>query len=296
MNELTIKNEGDIHLVGEFITDCVKFRDENKNIVLSGDEDVAFMTAISKQLKTSEVAGAKGVIALQEIFGIDKLTENNADSRVLRLNYEKQVQKFKDKLKSDAVDWFLEHSKELILHSQASEKYKQSIDIHQIATDTISGKKKGLMDAVKDQLEVLKSGLVEDETQTISKLEIINQYKEHLRKDADYLVNLPIEALKPEMENRILQEQERTRIAQENAVEQERLKIKADDQLAEQAVELSKKHETQEAIRQATKENKPEKQYKFTMSFITTKQNAIKIKGMADSLDVEFYDKKTVEL
>lgn len=276
MNELTIKNQKDIHLVDEFITDCANFRKKNQDIVLVTDKDVAFMIDISKQLKASEVAGAKGVTALQGIFGIDKLTQNNADSREIRLNYEKQVKIFKDNLRNEAINWFIKATKDLILNSEASEKYKQGIDIHQIAKDTISGKSKNLMDAVKSQLEVVNFDLVENETQTKEKIEVINKYDEHLRKDIDYLVNLPIEALKPEMDNRILQEQNRINIAEQNAIKQNQTK-------KESPVNLDK-------------QDKTAKQFKFTMSFNSSKDIAIKIKEFALSLGVEFYDKETIDL
>jgi hypothetical protein len=219
-HEIIIKETGDLQSFNDFLSRTQEDLEKAKGLILSNEEDVVIASEYIKDLTEQEKAINIGKDILIKLSGIKVFDDEHKKRRDIRLDLNTQVKSAKEKIKQEAVNYFTVAAQELIKNSTASTAYKDTININTIATDTIFGKSKKLKESLKVQLDVIALGLKTNEEETAEKQTIINKYDEDLTRDIEHLLSLPVEALKPELDNRkILQDKKIQDLAKQKAQE-----------------------------------------------------------------------------
>lgn len=232
MNEIAINELGDLSELNTFITETNKKVLTLKGIVVATDDDIKPISANIKELKEREGVLKIAEGKLMELAGIKRVGITIENSRSQRLLANKTVQDAKQKIRNDALDFFILNADKLVKNSKASDLYKKTIDTKNIAGEVIAGRAKGFMDLMKTELGRLGLRLENNATETSEKMAIINEYDYDLAHDKDYLVQLPDDILKTTLDERknnkqALIEHEAQKLADQN--ERARLaKIEAD--------------------------------------------------------------------
>lgn len=202
MDEILILKLDDLKELNDFIAATNDKAMTVKGLVVASDGDIKAISADIKELKQREDVLKNAEGKLIKLAGLDQIGYTIENSREQRLLANKNVQNAKQKIKNDAIDYFVSNATELISKSQAQVSYKASFDLNQLALETIAGKSKDFMALMKTELGNLGLRLDNNARETSEKLAIINKYDVDLVRDNENLLSLPVKLLNQTLENR----------------------------------------------------------------------------------------------
>jgi len=224
MNEIVIKEVNNLEPLHKFLEETKPVVDSLKGLALKDESDISMAVENIKELQLQEKALSKAKDKVLELAGIDIFDKEFNKRRDIRLDLNSQVVNLKQKLKDEAINYFVSNAKELIDKSNASNNYKSKIQVLELAHSTIKGKSKNIMELMKIQLEVLENGLIENEKETAEKLKVINSFDDDLVRDKEYLLSLSIEAIKPTLELRLKEREDSTKEKAEAIAKQKKMR------------------------------------------------------------------------
>ncbi len=208
MNEITVKQAGDLTGFNTFLAEIEPDIEKAKGLVVLGDEGVAHATKLSGKLKDYESNLKSFELKLIELGGIKVVGDEKQKITDIRLTVDRQVRQEKENVKTEAVQRFVSEVAKIVESSTASDVYKKTINAHMIALEQIKGKAstaKSMESVLRIEKDIIADGLSENAKETAEKHKIIALYEQSITTDiVDFLMGIPLEAVKPELENRKL--------------------------------------------------------------------------------------------
>jgi len=225
MREVAIIKLDDLKELNDFIDATNDKAMTIEGLVVASDGDIKSISADIKELKQREDILKIAESKLIKLAGIDRAGFAIENSRKQRLLANKNVQNAKQKIKDNAINYFVKNATELIGKSQAQVAYKSSFDLNQMALDTIAGKSKDLMSLMKTELSNLGLRLDNNARETSEKLAIINKYDGDMVRDGDSLLQMSVDLLSQTLINRKHENDRKIKVEAERLaqVEAERL-------------------------------------------------------------------------
>lgn len=208
MKEIAIKNLENLQELDNFILTTNDKVELVKGLIVANDDDIKLISKDIKELKDREDTLKVAESKLIELAGIDRIGVAIANSREHRLLANKNVQVAKQKIKDDAINYFIKKATDIIEKSKASNKFKVSLpSLKEMAIRAILGKSSNFIEKMDEALELLELKLERDAILTSQKMEIINTYTNDLTRDLEQLLTLSIDEIKSELSERKAQKQ-----------------------------------------------------------------------------------------